>query len=53
MQYIEQLALVLVEALHLDVENSVGVQGHTGFPADIGGKTALVLLLDLLQALEN
>ena len=52
-QRVQQLALVLVQALHLHVEDGVGVQHHAlGFRA-IGGKGSLVLLLDVPQPLQD
>ena len=53
MQHVEQLPLVLMQALDLDVKNGVGVQQHPRLPGHIGGKAALVLPFDLLQALED
>ena len=52
-QDIEQLALVLMEALYLDVKDGVGVQRHSGLTGHIGGEAALVLLLDGLQAVQH
>ena len=52
-QDVEQLALVLVEALYLDVENGVGIQHHAVLPGHIGGEAALVLPLDGLQSVQD
>ena len=52
-QDIEQLTLILMQTLDLDIEDGVSVQKDAGFTGQIGGKTALVLLLDALQLLEH
>ena len=52
-QDIQQLTLILVQTLDLYVEDGVGVEHHTALPSQIGGKAALVLLLDGLHALQN
>ncbi len=53
MQHVEQLALILVQALHLYVEDGVGVEDDPGLPGHIAGKTALVLPFDGLQAVQD
>ena len=38
MQHVEQLALILMEALHLYVEDGVGVEDDPGLPGHIAGE---------------
>ena len=49
MQYVQQLPFILVEPLHLHVEDSVRVQLHSLLPVRPPGKGLLVAALDLLQ----
>mmetsp|Transcript_40127 Transcript_40127/g.103876 ORF Transcript_40127/g.103876 Transcript_40127/m.103876 type:complete len:708 (-) Transcript_40127:720-2843(-) len=44
-QHIHELALVLVDALHLDVKQRVGADGDAGEGLDLGRQPGLVLLL--------
>ena len=53
LQDVQQLALVLVQALYLHIEDGVGVQHHTLVLPGVGGKGQLVLMLDLLQTLKD
>ena len=46
--HVQQLALVLVEALHLHVEDGVGVQDDPLLPLGVLGEGHLVGLLDVL-----
>ena len=47
MQHIQVLALVLVDALDLHIEDGIRVDGHAGALADERGQRALVGALDL------
>ena len=53
MQHVQQLPLVLVQALDLDVEDGVGVQGDPLLALGPAGKGLLVVPLDLLQPGEH
>ena len=53
LQGVQQLALVLVKALYLHIEDGVGVQHHTLVLPGEGGKGKLVLMLDVLQTLKD
>ena len=52
-QDVEQLALVLVQALDLDIKNRVGVQDDPRLLGHVVGKAALVLLLYHLQTVQD
>ena len=52
-QRVQVLALVLVHALDLAVEDGIGVDHLAGGLFQIGGKLGLVGLLHVLQSLEN
>ena len=45
-QHVEQLALVLVDALDLHVEQRIGAHLDAEVGADLGGEALLVVLLD-------
>ena len=49
-QYVQQLALVFVNTLHLNIEYGIGVKLHTAFFKHHVGKTLLVLLPDVVPA---
>ena len=51
--HVQQLALVLVEALHLHVKDGVGVQDDPLFPLGVLGEGHLVGLLDVLEVLQH
>ena len=53
MQDIEKLALVLVQALDLDIKNCVGVQDDPRLLGHVVGKAALVRLLYHLQTVQD
>ena len=52
-QHVQQLPLILVQALDLDVEDGVGVQGDPLLALGPAGKGLLVVPLDLLQPGEH
>ena len=52
-QHVEQLALVLVQALDLDIKDGIGVEHHAGLPGHPGGKAQLVFVLDVRQFFQH
>ena len=51
-QHVQELALILVQPLDLHVEHGIGIEDDAGLTGHIVGKGALVLRLDIGQALE-